>query len=453
MTNEKPAEKAKARDIGEIRRELSEIEYRSQREKIDKALHAVDEVGEVLGSALFLRNGALSTGHIKYAAFRVQTLSLIFDLARKHFVSAGKDGAQRYERYLEDVGEEVGLTFARELMGRLMERGLLREVQSVRRLLQLWTLFENETGAGVTTVQRADDREGHVVIRLEKNPLRAVESQPHAHCTFYCAYIRSLLNELLSLRARRLAEEFADATFKLVNAPQVEERSGVDDACIFETHLKTEELQDAFGQLDRAFTAFEERDLGGALISARAAVISAQCGKLGMDPKSSSPQLYKVFKHRLPRPDDHKRMHDVYHRASFLIHPEGRTPDDPSEDYVYNILKDVRHVVYSIEFADIDASEAKALSSGILMDSLDSLITKLDEIVQQAKDLDPSERDEIVQHVRQLRKAGLGEAERSKTLTWLRERFQGLKGPTSRVAVGVVTELLSASLKRGSGLD
>ena len=150
----------------------------------------MEDLKSLLTHAPLLHNGKLSTGTIDYAAFRVETLSLIFEIAQQTFRKFSQDPRLAYQQFLTDLGDEVGLTFARDLVGRLIEHNLLLPFQDVSKLLDLWASFENDTGAGETVITKYSPE--RITVRLRNNPLRRAETSPHAHCGFYKSYISSL---------------------------------------------------------------------------------------------------------------------------------------------------------------------------------------------------------------------------------------------------------------------
>ncbi len=192
--------------VEDVKAYLSQTEYNAARAKITEAEDTLEEVKTIITKTLILNNdGILLTGAIEYAAFRVETLSLIFELASRQFRKSAKDGEGAYDDFLRNLGVEVGFTFARDMLNRLEENKLFTRLNTVSDFIRLWMLYENDTGAGYTTLRGSDDEK--FVIQINGNPLRKNESIPHRHCGFYKYYIRSLLNELMGSRARILSKK------------------------------------------------------------------------------------------------------------------------------------------------------------------------------------------------------------------------------------------------------
>src|SRR5947207_3140186 len=116
-------------DVEKVRRILAGAEYDATKEIVDRAESALEDFRNLLVHAPVLHNGKLSTGTIDYAAFRIETLSLIFEIARRTFRKFAKNSDHAYEQFLSDLGEEVGLSFARDLMNRLTRHDLLLSFQ------------------------------------------------------------------------------------------------------------------------------------------------------------------------------------------------------------------------------------------------------------------------------------------------------------------------------------
>jgi hypothetical protein len=53
-----------------------------------------------LSDTLFLHNGKLTGGAIDYAAFRIETLSLFFELASRNFNKYENAGSKAYDDFL-----------------------------------------------------------------------------------------------------------------------------------------------------------------------------------------------------------------------------------------------------------------------------------------------------------------------------------------------------------------
>jgi hypothetical protein len=337
-----------------IRQKLSEDDFQVAKGKIDRAEQTLEDLKGMLSCVLSLHNGKLSTGSIEYAAFRVETLSLIFEVAMRTFNTHTASQGEAYTHFLTELGDEVGLTFARDLIQRLKRKGIFLAIQEMKGLLELWASFENDTGAGETKIKQFDDVSGSVVIELRNNPLRRVESKPHAHCRFYTSYLSSLLNEISTQRARILQARISGSIVKAQKVIEVTEQPDAEGRCVFLFKIRPEVLIKAFDLLNCAYDHFfeldENVDFTPCMNSARAALVSAQTETLGLDQSKSNPQSFKLFKGVLSK-TDFKRMDETYQRVSKSLHPE--TGIKCNREYTWSVLLDVRRSINVLEMLNL----------------------------------------------------------------------------------------------------
>lgn len=439
--------KSRRLSVSEVKQILSEEEFAEAKHKIENATRTLEDVKSVLSSALFLRNGKLSTGTIDYAAFRIETLSLIFEIASQNFRKSAKSGPKAYDEFLLDLGEEVGFTFAKGVVSRVKSHDLFLEVQNIKKLLQLWALFENDTGAG-ETILKSCSRE-KIVIQLKNNPLRRVESSPHAHCGFYRNYIRSFLNELHTVRARLLQQEVEQATVEALKVVNVEEQPDAEDNCVFLAELRPEILTRSFDALYDAYEQFdklsEAEDFSPCLMQARSALVSAQMESIRLDDERAPRQLFKVFEKILPR-NDFRRMDEVYQVTSKYIHGEAASSGKLTKIRCREILRDVRRSVYAFEFLDITEKERNELRNKAMLNDRLALLT---ELVQKTEQLGAEEKRETVQFLSQVKKGKLIEEKKQVQLV---QRLNRLGGKVWEVAKPILTEVITAAIKKQYGL-
>lgn len=432
--------------VVDIKRILSEEEFADAKEKIEKTTQTLEEVKSVLSSALFLHNGKLSTATVDYAAFRIETLSLIFEFASKHFLkSTGSD--QVYDKFLEDLGEEVGFTFARDLISRVRNRDLFLEVQDIRKLIQLWTLFENETGAGETRLKHYSPEK--IVIQLRNNPLRRAESSPHAHCGFYRYYIRSFLNELYTLQARLIQREIERATVQALKVTDVVEQPDAEDNCVFIAQVRPEILTRSFDVLYDAYEQFyklsEDEDFSSCALVARSALVSAQMETIRLEGDRPPRQFFKVFKEVLPK-DDFRRMDKVYQVTSKYVHIREGKGGKLTRSRCWEILHNIRRLIYAFENLNLTEEKRDELrNKAMLNDRLDILT----ELVQKTEELAPQERNETVQLISRLRKGELTDEHHQARLV---EYLNRLGGKVWEVAKPILTEVITSAIGKRYGL-
>lgn len=436
--------------VSEVKQILSEEEFAQAKHKIEIATRTLEDVKSVLSSALFLHNGKLSTGTIDYAAFRIETLSLIFEIASKNFRISAKSGPEAYKEFLSDLGEEVGFSFARGLLSRLKSRDLFLEVQKIKKLLQLWTLFENETGAGETTLTSCSREK--IVIHLRNNPLRRVESSPHAHCGFYSNYIRSLVNELHTVRARLIQQEIEESKVEALKVVNVVENPDADDNCVFIAKLRPEILSRSFDALYQAYELFyrlsESEDFSPCLPQARSALVSAQMESIGLEGERPPRQLFKIFKNVIQK-NDFRRMKEVYQVTSKYIHSESASRKRLTSIHCQEILRDVRRSVYAFEFLDISEKERDDLRNKAILNDRLAVFRELTELVQKTEELDAEEKNETVRLLSQVKN---GKVIEEQSQVQLVQRLRQLGGHIWEVAKPILTEVITAAIKKQSGL-
>jgi len=304
----------KKKTIAEVKKALSDEENRNVRDKLDKAEKSLDDIKNLFYKIPFLSNGKLSTGSIDYAAFRIETLSLIFEFVYKHLRKSGKEDL--YNNFLSDLGNEIGFTFARDLLKRLSDSEQFLNVNDLKGLLELWASFENDTGAGETSIKKCTSQK--IIINIRKNPLRKKESFPHIHCKFYTNYIQSLINELSTSRSRLLQNEIDGSKIQSFKVSNIIEEPDALDNCQFKADLMPENLTIAFDKLFETYNQFygleESSDYDMCLGKARSALVKAQMEAINLHSDNTPQNLYKIYKPYLSKLD-FSRMNDVYHRC------------------------------------------------------------------------------------------------------------------------------------------
>ncbi len=328
--------------------------------EVQKHVHTLigglnDLLDHLRGGALFLQNGKLSTGRVAFAAFRTETLSLIFECARK-FITKGSGQDSAYKAFLRDLGHEVGFTYGREMLGNLRRAQCIPADDLA--LVELWALFENDTGAGVTTVTKIDARTFEIALR--RNPLGYYYSDgEHAHCHFYTEYYRAILNEFLTSRPRLARDFMTDLKPTIWKVHTIGERPRK-DVCVFEYTIREERLTRAFDLLHIALTDLDDEKLGDAIASAREALVEAQKGKLFPGCTQVPKNFYKGFQSLLPR-QDFKLMDETYQRACGIVHKEkGKEPRMFRE-----IVRHIRYCIHEVERLDIEEDRLREIQTGL----------------------------------------------------------------------------------------
>lgn len=340
----------KSTDVKSVKEALSADDVSEVQSHVQMLIGNLDGLVDILrGGALFLRNGKLSTGRVAFAAFRIETLSLIFECAQKFIKSSGREDL--YKAFLGDLGHEVGFTYGREVLRNLRISQCIPADDFA--LIELWALFENETGAGVTTVHKIDAYTFE--ITLKNNPIGYyyAENGEHSHCPFYCEYYRAILNEFLTSRPRLARDFMSDLKPSIWKVVDINERPRK-GLCVFEYKIKKERLTRAFDLLHTAFTDMDDGKYGDAISSAREALIEAQREKLFSDCKEVPRNFYKGFQSLLSK-RDFKLMDDTYQRACSIVHKS--KAKDPRR--AQEIIRHIRYCIHEIERLEIDESRLK----------------------------------------------------------------------------------------------
>lgn len=343
----------KSTDVKSVKKALSADEVSGVQKHVQVLIEDLDGLVNILrGGALFLRNGKLLTAHVAFAAFRIETLSLIFEYAQK-FITKSSGGEGLYKVFLGDLGHEVGFTYAREILRNLRISQCIPADDFA--LIELWTLFENDTGAGVTTVNKIDGQTFE--ITLKNNPIGYyyTENGKHSHCHFYCEYYRAILNEFLTARPRLARDFMADlkpSIWKVVNIKERPRRG----LCVFEYKIREEKLTRAFDLLHVALTDMDDGKYGDAVSSVREALLEAQKQTLFSGCKDIPKNCYKGFQTLLSK-RDFKLMHDTYQRTCSIVH-KSKTKDPTT---VREIIRHIRYCIHEIERLDIDENQLKEI--------------------------------------------------------------------------------------------
>ncbi len=386
--------------LSRLREVLSQEDSDKTETVVERTADALCELQALLEKLPHVQNGKLLYGSTSYTAYRTETLSLIFETALATFQKTSASGRKSYDRFLSKLGEEVGLTFAREVVWKLRKNNCLQVLGNLRLVLDLWSSYENDTGAGITIIKQCS--EDKVIILLKNNPLRARERVSHAHCGFYRYYIESFLNEVYTLGARSITGQIGDMIARKVVS--VEEDTDVDDNCIFTAEVRFERLRAAFNHLVFTYEQFEklaeEDDFSPLMNEARNALIRAQREAIGWQDKTASKHLYKVFQFKLAK-DDFKRMHDLYPRLASHAHAGEKDHAKLSRRLAWDLLVELRHVIYTLESLDLEESSRSALREKV------KEIDKLEIVgrfVQKAEETDLIQRRTVERLIKRLEK-------------------------------------------------
>ena len=334
------------------------------------------------------------------------------------------------------------------MISRLRNRNLFLEVRDIRKLIELWTLFENETGAGETKLK--DYSSEKIVIQLRNNPLRRAESSPHAHCGFYRYYIRSFLNGLYTIQARLIQREIERTKVQALKVTDVVEEHDAEDNCVFVAQIRPEILTRSFDTLYDAYEQFyklsENEDYSPCASVARSALVSAQMETIKLDADRPPRQFFKVFKEILPK-GDFRRMDHVYHVTSKYVHiKEGTTKGKLTRSHCWEILQDIRRSVYAFENLNLTEEQRAELRNKAMLNDRLEILT---ELVKKTEKLNPQERDETVQLISRLRKGELTEEHHQARLVGYLNRL-GCK--VREVAKPILTEEITTAIGKRYGL-
>jgi hypothetical protein len=434
--------------VEEVRRLLSSADDQTFKDRIERAERTLEDLKVLLTHAPLLHNGKLSTGTIDYAAFRVETLSLIFEIAQQTFRKFSQDPKLAYQRFLDDLGDEVGLTFARDLIGRLNKHNLLRPFQEASKLLHLWASFENDTGAGETEITQYSPT--RITVRLRNNPLRRAETTSHAHCGFYRSYISSLINEIFAVRARYLRDNVEGATIQAQTVIQIDEQPDGDDQCVFVIRCRPEKLIHAFDLLTEAYTQFYKlsahEDFSLCMNKARAALVTAQMEAIGIVNERPPRQLYAVYKELLTA-QTFKQMDEAYQRVSKALHGESKSAERMEKNQAWKLLLSIRMCVYALERLEMDDTKKKLMRDQA--SRLDHLYI-IEELAEKAKDLDAKERQALKEAIAGLKKGTPLTEDGQRTLGSVLRKIGGKAWEIGRP---ILSDVATAAIKAQFNLD
>lgn len=443
------SDKQRQLSIEEIKDVLSEEEFSDAKKRIDRAEQTLEDVKILLSNAMFLHNGKLSAGTIEYAAFRIETLSLIFETARSNFRKSSKDGDKAYQTFLRELGEDVGFTFARDLLNRLSRKNLFLHVQDVKKLLKLWASFENESGAGCTTVTHCS--KDKITIHLKNNPLRRRESDPHAHCGFYLNYMIGLINEMLTTRARHLQNTIGDANIHADKVCNIKEEPDADDCCVFHVTLRPEKLKRAFDILYEAYNHFysykNEDDFFACASEARAALVAAQMETLNIDTERPPKQFFKVFKKHLDR-NEYRVMDNIYQVTSKYVHRESVSASQLNRIRCWEILRDIRRSIYALEQLELSQEDKEKMKKEA---SIVENVTTLKKVILESDRLTTEERKDVEKILAGIQKS-VHEVTKEEQATLI-QCLRKMGGNDWEVAKAVMIEVLTESSIKELGIE
>lgn len=386
--------------LSRLREVLSQEETDKTETVVDHAAEVLSELQTLLEKLPHVQNGKLLYGSTSYTAYRTETLSLIFDIALATFQKTSTPGSKAYDSFLSKLGEEVGLTFAREIVSKLRKNNCLQVLGNLRLVLDLWSSYENDTGAGITIIKQCS--EDKVMIVLKNNPLRTRERVSHAHCGFYRYYIESFLNEVYTLGARSITGQIGDMIARKVVS--VKEDADVDGNCVFTAEVRPKRLRAAFDHLAFTYEQFEklaeEDDFNPLMNEARNALIRAQRETIGWQAKTVSKHLYRVFQFKLAK-DDFKRMHELYQRLASHAHAGEKDHMRLSKRRAWDLLVELRHVIYTLESLDLEESAQSALRRKVK--EIDKLKI-VERFVQKAEEMDLTQRRTVERLIKRLEK-------------------------------------------------
>jgi hypothetical protein len=436
--------------VSDIRRLLSKDEHQKAKDKINKAEQTLEDVKILLSSALFLQNGKLSSGTIEYTAFRIETLSLFFEVAMRNYRISSQSGDKAYQDFLEDLGDEVGFTFARDLINRLTKKDFFLHIQDMRKLINLWASFENDTGAGITKLKKYSNEK--IIIELKNNPLRRRESFAHAHCGFYKSYLKALINEMFTARSRILEAKIDTIRAKAYKVINIEEQPDGEDNCIFILKCSPEVLIQPFDYLKEAYDQFYQNvatgNFVGSMTQARAAIKEGQLAILRWNEETKRPpprSIYKVFKGLLSN-KDFKRMDDSYQRVSAPLHPELKQKSNMDKDKVWANLRDVRRTIYSLESLNLTNEKRRELVHNAIKTEQLDIINKY---VRETENLEKHEKQQINKLLADVKKGELKDEERQTQLITLLKK---IGGKAFEIAIPILKDILTATVKKTLGI-
>jgi hypothetical protein len=395
--------------VSDIRRLLSKDEHQKAKDKINKAEQTLEDVKILLSSALFLQNGKLSSGTIEYTAFRIETLSLFFEVAMRNYRISSQSGDKAYQDFLEDLGDEVGFTFARDLINRLTKKDFFLHIQDMRKLINLWASFDK-------------------------------------------SYLKALINEMFTARSRILEAKIDTIRAKAYKVINIEEQPDGEDNCIFILKCSPEVLIQPFDYLKEAYDQFYQNvatgNFVGSMTQARAAIKEGQLAILRWNEETKRPpprSIYKVFKGLLSN-KDFKRMDDSYQRVSAPLHPELKQKSNMDKDKVWANLRDVRRTIYSLESLNLTNEKRRELVHNAIKTEQLDIINKY---VRETENLEKHEKQQINKLLADVKKGELKDEERQTQLITLLKK---IGGKAFEIAIPILKDILTATVKKTLGI-
>lgn len=322
----------------------------------DFSKRIIDPLRNVLNHVESLRTRVLipDVPHIVMRDLTLQALleSFLDKLGRKEFREAMLEG-----------GELVGMSFADNLIGFLMDIGKLPD--DVELLMNIWTAFDTNAGWGTFTTSVDKNR---IKVTIEDSFVtRGLEKDVHRNCSFLEGYIRGLLWGMLKQYYRWYKHEVKLAQLQLLEPKNVSHSGQPSEAmCTFEVELIEEELKEAFDLYYEATMAIRNNELPKAAQYLRSCLEYALKQKMGIEEEKVSLVVIlnalkkspEILKGRILTLAD-----NIYGRTSDIIH----APDkfSPTKQRYLSWLGDASIILKILEQQQLSETQKEAVRKNI----------------------------------------------------------------------------------------
>ncbi|HLC53948.1 MAG TPA: hypothetical protein VJK03_05385 [Candidatus Nanoarchaeia archaeon] len=247
---------------------------------------------------------------VEHVIFRVATLQALLDSMRETL------GEKVYKDVMRQAGENIGASFAKDLINFLITAG--RFPQDEKTLIRLWNELDTTANWGKFSTKYED---GQIVVAIKENFLTRGKTQnQHQYCSFMEGYIQGFLWYALKDYYQWFKQNVTQPATRPLQPTKIIEKQA-DGVCTFIVELEEEKLPDAFDLFGDAKAAYSAGDFSKSANHLRSAIEIAFKLKLGIE-KENPTSIIKILK-ALKKNNvqlDYNKIDDIYAKTSQAIH-------------------------------------------------------------------------------------------------------------------------------------
>ena len=198
---------------------------------------------------------------VEHVIFRVATLQALLDSMRETL------GEKVYKDVMRQAGENIGASFAKDLINFLITAG--RFPQDEKTLIRLWNELDTTANWGKFSTKYED---GQIVVAIKENFLTRGKTQnQHQYCSFMEGYIQGFLWYALKDYYQWFKQNVTQPATRPLQPTKIIEKQA-DGVCTFIVELEEEKLPDAFDLFGDAKAAYSAGDFSKSANHLRSAI-------------------------------------------------------------------------------------------------------------------------------------------------------------------------------------